>query len=405
MDMQEVNRCLRCKNARCQNACPIHTRIPEVMGMIRENQIAEAQELLFTHNPLSSICSIVCDHKRQCYGNCILGIKKEPIPFFKMEEELSYDYLMNHTFVAKESNGKHVAVIGAGAVGISASILLALQGYQVTVFDDHARIGGVMRYGIPHFRLAREILERYEEILQQLHIVFRPNTLVGQALSLMQLQQDYDAVLIGTGAVVANQLRIKGEALGHVHYAIDYLKEPEAYHLGNRVIVLGAGNVAMDAARWASRSGHHTSIYYRKSDKDMKANEVEVQETKEDGVDFVFFQSPVEITKEGIIFCDSENVTDENGQLQTKILYGTEHLVPCDAVIIAVSQSPNPMVYQNSELAVDRRNRIVVDEFGRTNLSNVYACGDAVTGARSVVEAVAHAKTAVDAMIEDLQNK
>ncbi|MDD6467421.1 MAG: FAD-dependent oxidoreductase, partial [Erysipelotrichaceae bacterium] len=360
---------------------------------------------LFEHNPLSAICSIVCDHKRQCYGNCILGIKKEPIPFYKMEEELSYDYLMNHTFQTPVFNQKRIAIVGAGAVGISASILLALKGYQVTLFDDHARIGGVMRYGIPDFRLPRVILDRYEVILQQLQVAFRPNTMIGQALTLAQLSQDYDAVLIGTGAVVANQLRIKGEALGHVHYAIDYLKDPEAYTLNQRVIVLGAGNVAMDAARTSARNGHHTSIYYRKSAQDMKANEVEVQETIDDGVDFVFFQSPVEITKEGIIFCDSENYTDEQGRLQTKILYGTEHLVTCDSVIIAVSQSPNPIVYRNSDLAITKQNRILVDEVGRTNLANVYACGDTVTGARSVVEAVAHTKEVVSALIEDLQTK
>ena len=400
MYTSEINRCLLCKNARCQAACPIHTRIPEVMSLLKEGKKLEAQKLLFDHNPLSAICAIVCNHEVQCLGNCIRGIKGEPITFHKIEEEISNEYLMGNDFSCDNDRKGKVAIVGTGPVGISGAIFLSQQGYQVTIFEKNTEIGGVLRYGIPPFRLNKDVVNRYEQILVDLKVEIKTNVTIGVEHTLEQLRNEYDAVLLGIGAEEANKLNIVGEELQHVHYAIEYLRNPSAYELEGRVLVLGAGNVAMDAARTAKRAGYDTSIYYRKSFEDMKANPVEIKETIDDGIDFTYFQSPVEITEEGVIFCDSENITDENGRLQTKILEGTEHLVKCDSVIIAVSQKVSKIVSTNSSLEQASWGGIIVDENGKTNLANVFAAGDGVTGTRSVVEAVMDTKKVCEIIMQ-----
>ena len=403
MYISEVNRCLLCKNARCQSACPIRTRIPEVMGLLREGKKTEAQKLLFDHNPLSAVCAIVCNHEAQCLGNCIRGIKGEPITFHKIEEELSLEYLMNNDFSYDASKIGRIAIVGAGPVGISGAIFLARQNFQVTVYEKNEQIGGVLRYGIPSFRLDKNIVNRYQEILDELKVEVITQTTIGVDYTLDKLSNDYDAVLLGIGAEEANKLNIEGEGLTHVHYAIDYLKDPSAFELKGKVLVLGAGNVAMDAARTAKRRGYDTSIYYRKSFEDMKASPTEINDTIAEGIDFVYFQSPVEITDEGVVFCDSENVIDDKGRLQTKIITGTEHLVKCDSVIVAVSQRVSKQISATSILNQASWGGIVVDENGRTNIKNVFAAGDGVTGSQTVVGAVNDTKRVLDIIISELK--
>ena len=403
MYISEVNRCLLCKNARCQSACPIHTRIPEVMSLLKDGKKIEAQKLLFDHNPLSAICAIVCNHEAQCLGNCIRGIKGEPITFHKIEEEISREYLMTNDFANNSEQIGRIAIIGAGPVGISGAIFLAQKNCRVTIYEKNEDIGGVLRYGIPPFRLSKDIIDRYHEVLDDLRVEIKTNVTVGIDYTLEQLSAEYDAVLVGIGAEEANKLNIKGEELPQVHYAIEYLRNPNSYELNGKVIVLGAGNVAMDAARTAKRRGYDTSIYYRKSFDDMKANPVEIKETIDDGIDFVYFQSPVKITEEGVIFCDSENMTDENGRLQTKIIEGTEHLVECGSVIIAVSQKVSKVISENSSLKQASWGGIIVDEKGKTNINNVYAAGDGVTGTKTVVEAVQSTKEVCQLIVDKLK--
>ena len=252
----EADRCLLCKNARCKANCPISTEIPEVIRLFKEGKLDEAGEILFENNPLSAVCAIVCPHEDQCKGNCIRGIKGEPIPFCEMEEFISLKYLKNVKLEKVGNRDERIAIIGAGPAGITLSIILARKGFKVTLFDAHEKIGGVLRYGIPEYRLHNSIIDRYEEILIELGVKIRPNTLIGPVLTLDKLFFDgYKAVFIGTGVWNPKTLNIKGESLGNVHYAIDYLKSPNVYNLGKKVAVIGAGNVAMDAARVAKRNG------------------------------------------------------------------------------------------------------------------------------------------------------
>ena len=252
----DADRCFLCKNPRCRANCPIDTPIPEVISLFKEGKIHEAGEMLFENNPLSAICSVVCPHEDQCKGNCIRGIKSEPVRFCEMEELISNEYLDKIHFENLPKNKHSVAIIGGGPAGITLAFILARKGYKITIFDAHEKIGGVLRYGIPEYRLPNETIDKYEEKLLELGVVIRPNTLIGPVITVDKLLTDgYKAVFIGTGLWNPKPLNIKGESLGNVHYAIDYLKSPSVYRLGNKVVVIGAGNVAMDAARTAKRSG------------------------------------------------------------------------------------------------------------------------------------------------------
>lgn len=248
----EANRCYICKNPRCKAHCPISTPIPEIIDLFKEGQIAKAGEMLFNNNPLSLVCSIVCPHEDQCKGNCIRGIKGEPVRFCDIERHISKYYLENVKLEKEAELDEKIAIVGGGPAGITIAFILAQKGYKITLFDSHDKIGGVLRYGIPEFRLPKSIIDHYEERLIELGVKIRPNTLIGPVLTLDKLFYDgYKAIFIGTGVWNPKTLDIKGESLGNVHYAIDYLKSPNVYNLGDKVCVIGAGDVAMDAARTA----------------------------------------------------------------------------------------------------------------------------------------------------------
>ena len=336
----EADRCLLCKNARCKANCPISTEIPEVIRLFKEGKLDEAGEILFENNPLSAVCAIVCPHEDQCKGNCIRGIKGEPIPFCEMEEFISLKYLKNVKLEKVGNRDERIAIIGAGPAGITLSIILARKGFKVTLFDAHEKIGGVLRYGIPEYRLHNSIIDRYEEILIELGVKIRPNTLIGPVLTLDKLFFDgYKAVFIGTGVWNPKTLNIKGESLGNVHYAIDYLKSPNVYNLGKKVAVIGAGNVAMDAARVAKRNGaEEVYILYRKGFENMPCTRAELEEAKEDDVNFELFKAPIELTEQGVKYIETKNEVSEDGKVSTITIEGTEGMFECDSVIIAVSQ-------------------------------------------------------------------
>ena len=393
--IDEANRCLQCKNPRCKNACPISTSIPEVIALYKEGKNQEAGKILFENNPLSLICSIVCPHENQCRGNCVRGLKGEPVKFHEIEKELSTEYLNSLHFEKAAKNKDNVAVVGAGPAGITIAMILALKGYKVTIFDAHEKIGGVLRYGIPEFRLSNKIVDMMEEKLLELGVTIRPNTVVGPVLSLDKLLSDgYKAVFVGTGVWNPMPLNIKGESLGNAHYAIDYLSSPSVYRLGKRVAIIGGGNVAIDAARTAKRSGaDEVYILYRKGEENMPATRDEIREAKEDCVEFKFFRAPLEITDSGVKLAKTQNVTDENGRIYTKILDGDEEFFECNSVIIAVSQMPKTnIVSSNSDIETNRRGFIIIDESGRATIKGVFSCVDVVTGGKTVVEAVASAK-------------
>lgn len=403
----EADRCLLCKNARCQANCPISTEIPEVVKLFKEGKIMEAGEILFNNNPLSAACAIVCPHEDQCKGSCIRGIKSEPVRFCEIEEYISGEYLYKVKFDKVESRNERIAIIGAGPAGITLSIILARKGFKVTLFDAHEKIGGVLRYGIPEYRLKNSMIDRYEELLIELGVKIRPNTLIGPVITLDKLFSDgYKAVFIGTGVWNPKTLNIKGESLGNVHYAIDYLKSPQVYNLGKRVAVIGAGNVAMDAARVAKRSGaEEVYILYRKGFENMPCTRAELEEAKEDGIKFELFKAPLELTEEGVKYIETRNEVDESGRVNTAIIEGTEGMFNCDSTIIAVSQSPRKNIVANTEgLETNKWGLLLTDEKGHTTRDGVFASGDVVTGANTVVHAVAYAKVVADSIEEYCDN-
>lgn len=403
----EADRCLLCKNARCKANCPISTEIPEIIRLFKEGKLDEAGEILFENNPLSAVCAIVCPHEDQCKGNCIRGIKGEPIPFCEMEEFISLKYLKNVKLEKVGNRDERIAIIGAGPAGITLSIILARKGFKVTLFDAHEKIGGVLRYGIPEYRLHNSIIDIYEEILIELGVKIRPNTLIGPVLTLDKLFFDgYKAVFIGTGVWNPKTLNIKGESLGNVHYAIDYLKSPNVYNLGKKVAVIGAGNVAMDAARVAKRNGaEEVYILYRKGFENMPCTRAELEEAKEDDVNFELFKAPIELTEQGVKYIETKNEVSEDGKVSTITIEGTEGMFECDSVIIAVSQSPRKNIVANTTgLDTNKWGLLLTDDKGHTTRNGVFASGDVVTGANTVVHAVSYAKIVAESIEEYCNN-
>lgn len=401
--LDEANRCLSCKNPRCKQHCPISTPIPEVIGLYKEGKLKEAGEVLFKNNPLSLVCSIVCPHEDQCRGYCIKGIKDEPVRFHDIETEISTKYLEEMEIKNTPKTKDRVAIVGGGPAGITISFILSQKGYKVTLFDAHEKIGGVLRYGIPEYRLPNKMIDKIEERLLDSGVVIRPNTLIGPVITIDKLFSDgYKSIFIGTGVWNPKTLNIKGETLGNVHYAIDYLKSPNVYRLGKRVAVIGAGNVAMDAARVAKRNGaDEVYILYRKGEEDMPATGDEIREAKEDDIKFKHFVAPLEITEEGVKLVRTENIKGEDGRVQTKILEDEEEFFECDSTIIAVSQAPkNNIVSHTERLETNKWGLLVTDEQGHTTRDGVFGSGDVVTGAKTVVEAVANAKIVANAIEE-----
>ena len=399
----EADRCLLCKNARCKANCPINTEIPEVVKLFKEGKLDEAGAMLFENNPLSAVCAVVCPHEDQCKGNCIRGIKGEPVSFCEIEELISNEYLKKIKLEKTAERNERIAIIGAGPAGITLSIILAKKGFKVTLFDAHEKIGGVLRYGIPEYRLPNSVMDRYEEILLALGVKIRPNTLIGPVITLDKLFFDgYKAVFIGTGVWNPKTLDIKGESLGNVHYAIDYLKSPDVYNLGKKVAVIGAGNVAMDAARVAKRSGaEEVYILYRKGFENMPCTKVELQEAKDDDIKFELFKAPIELTEDGVKYIETKNEVKEDGKVVTVTIDGTEGMFECDSVIIAVSQSPRKNIVANTTgIETNKWGLVLTDDKGHTTREGVFAPGDVVTGANTVVHAAAYAKVVAESIEE-----
>ena len=395
--IDEAKRCLNCKKPRCQEGCPIHTPIPVMIQMLLQGEMPEAAEMVFANNPLSVICSLVCDHEKQCEGHCVKGIKGEPVHISSIENYISDTCFDRMKLEQLPKNGKRIAVVGAGPAGITIAILMACRGYKVTIFEVKEKIGGIMRYGIPEFRLPKSILDRYYVKMKELGILFRPNFALGGSTGVEDLLRDgYHAVFIGTGTWRPYQLHIPGETFGNVHYGINYLNNPDVYDLGERVLVIGAGNAAMDVARTAIRKGsRHVTVY--SITEIPAASPKEVEYAKLDGVEFEYLQTAIEIRDEGAIICDVE--WTEDGKLVKK--EETARLVPADSIIISISQGPEDrIVNRDKELQVDDRGLLKTDANGETTMPGIFASGDVVTGAKTVVEAVKYSKMIADAMDE-----
>ncbi len=396
----EAKRCLNCKKPLCMTGCPISTPIPTMIQELLNGGISKAGEMLFNNNPLSMVCSLVCDHEKQCEGHCILGKKGMPVHISSIENYISTTYFDQMVLKREERKHKRAAVIGSGPAGLTISIILAKKGYDVTVFETREKIGGVLRYGIPEFRLPKTILDNYKKKMLDLGIKIRPNTTIGGAIGIDDLFRDgYLAVFIGTGVWRPNTLRLKGETLGNVHYAIDYLVNPDSYDLGKSLAVIGAGNSAMDVARTALRKGVREVTVYSHSDT-IRASLNEVEYAKIDGVRFETCKSSVELTEKGPIM---QNVTwTEDGTMVPEP--NSAKLYPAESIIIAISQGPKDKIVSTTKgINVNNKGLIVTSETGETSRPGIFASGDVVNGAKTVVEAVHYSKLVADAMDKYMQ--
>lgn len=383
--------CLDCKKPKCQKGCPVNTPIAEMIRLFLAGEIKEAGKKVFENNPLSIICSLVCPHEKHCEGHCILNKKYTPVNVGAIENYISTYYMNYKQFEKVPSNGSSIAIIGSGPAGISLAMILALKGYQITMYEGNDKIGGVLRYGIPDFRLDKSILDELLEKLKAVGVQIRPNTLVGKNITIDDLFRDgYKAIFIGTGVWTPKKLGLKGESLGNVHFAIDYLKSPKAYNLGKKVIVIGAGNVAMDVARTAIRNGSsEVSIMYRKGFEDMPAEKVEIEYAKIDGVKFNLYKSPLEFTSNGVKY------------LTTNEIENIEGFEEADSILISISQKPRDLIVSNTTgIHVGQDGLVITNDRGETTREGVFASGDVVTGARTVVEAVALSKKVAIAIEE-----
>lgn len=402
--MDEAKQCLGCKNPRCQQGCPIHTNIPEVIRLLKAGKMDDAGWMLFENNPLTTVCSIVCNHEKQCEGHCVRGIKGTPVHFSVIEDYISTTYAHKMVAGPAPKNGMRAAIIGSGPAGLTIAVLLARWGYDITIFEARDKIGGVMRYGIPNFRLPDSVLDDFQyRHLELKGIKVRTNTEIGRTLTIDDLLRDgYKSVFIGAGLWKANAMHIKGESLGNVAFGIDYLANSKAFKLGDDVAIIGVGNSAMDCARTAIRNGaRHATCYARRDEECVSASAYEVSYAKLEGVGFRFCKAPVEIRENGLICRDT--VKGEDGKFTQ--VEGSERLYPHTGVIISVSQgSESNLIQTTSGIDTNQKGLLTVDADGRTTRPGVFAGGDAVKGARTVVEAVAMAKEVAKAMDEYMKS-
>lgn len=399
--IDEANRCLNCKKPMCQQGCPVHTPIPHIIQMFKENRLMEAGEELFQNNPMSVICATVCNHEEQCAGHCVLGRKGNAVHFSSIEHYISDMYLERMKIEQKEKKQQKVAVIGAGPAGMTVAILLAQQGYGVTVFEWKDKIGGIMQYGIPEFRLPKTVLDRYKNRMEELGIQIRPNTTIGAVLKIEDLLRDgYASIFIGTGTWKPRNLGIHGECLGNVHFGIDYLANASTYNLGKNVAVIGMGNAAMDVARTALRNGaEHMTLYARGNE--ITASSHEVSYATLDGAEFVFGMQIDSINEKGPVF--KKTILDE----EENIIGEEEELiqVEADSTIISISQGPRKKLIRTTfGLEGSDKGLLIVDDNYMTTKPGVFAAGDVITGSKTVVHAVDGAKKAAEAMIQYMEN-
>lgn len=426
MAMEEARRCLNCKHKPCMNGCPVNVPIPGFIEKVAEGDFEAAYEIITSENALPAICGRVCPQENQCEGKCVRGIKGEPVAIGRLERFVA-DYHMANAGEVKadiEKNGKKVAVVGCGPAGITCAGELIKKGYDVTVFEALHRAGGVLSYGIPEFRLPKDLVAKEIETVEKLGVKIETNVIVGRSVTIDELMgQGYGAVFVGSGAGLPRFLNIPGENLLGVYSANEFLtrvnlmkayrfpETPTPVKVGKKVAVVGAGNVAMDAARTAKRLGaEEVYIVYRRSEEELPARAEEVHHAKEEGIIFKLLNNPCAIHGEdgwvtGIEVVKQElGEPDESGRRSPKPVEGSNYVIDVDTVIIAIGQSPNPLIRQTTPgLDTQRWGGIIVDEDTmKTSKDGVYAGGDTVTGAATVILAMGAGKKAAKAIDEYL---
>lgn len=429
MAMEEAARCLNCKHKPCMDGCPVNVPIPGFIEAVAKGDFDTAYEIITSENALPAICGRVCPQENQCEGKCVRGIKGEPVAIGRLERFVA-DYHMANSEPAKvniEKNGKKVAVVGSGPAGITCAGELIKKGYDVTVFEALHKAGGVLSYGIPEFRLPKDLVAKEIETVEKLGVDIETNVIVGRSVTIDELmEQGYEAVFVGSGAGLPRFLNIPGENLLGVYSANEFLtrvnlmkayKFPEAptpVKVGKKVAVVGAGNVAMDAARTAKRLGaEEVYIVYRRSEEELPARAEEVHHAKEEGIIFKLLNNPCAIHGEdgwvtGIEVIKQElGEPDESGRRSPKPVEGSNYIIDVDTVVIAIGQSPNPLIRQTTPgLETQKWGGIIVEEDTmKTSKDGVYAGGDTVTGAATVILAMGAGKKAAKAIDEFLTAK
>lgn len=388
--IEEANRCLNCKNARCQQACPINTDIAKVISLFKEEKYDEAGDILFRNNPMSLVCSLICPFENQCMGSCIRGIKGEPVDFPKIENFLMDRYLKNNNINIEGNNNKNIAIIGAGPAGLTVAFILGRKDYNVTIFDEHEEMGGMLRYGIPSFRLTKDNIDLLEKKLLEIGVIFKGNIKFNENLN--NIRENFDAVFMGTGTWLPKELSIEGINKENVLYAVDFLKNDINLGSNKTIVVVGAGNVAMDAARTALRQGNKAVIVYRRGIEDSPATKLEINEALEDGVEFMTFNSPVAIVDNGIVLDKTQYIEMEDKSKKLVTVENSRFIYECDNVIIAVSQK--------SEFDL-----ISLRNSGFNEENGVFFAGDLLTGPQTVVKAAVGGKQAALDMEKYLMRK
>ncbi|MDD7503322.1 MAG: NADPH-dependent glutamate synthase [Eubacteriales bacterium] len=438
MALDEALRCLNCKNMPCSNGCPVNIHIPEFISKIKEGDFEGAYQVISKTSSLPAVCGRVCPQESQCESKCVRGIKGEPVGIGRLERFVA-DWHNAHSTEAPEvapSNGHRVAIVGSGPSGLTCAGDLAKKGYKVTVYEALHTAGGVLVYGIPEFRLPKRIVQKEVDNLIAMGVDVETNIVIGKTLTIDELfEQGFEAVFVGSGAGLPNFMNIPGEAYKGVYSANEfltrsnlmkaYLDDPVTPIMkGGNVAVVGGGNVAMDAARTALRLGaEHVYIVYRRSLEELPARKEEVEHAMEEGVDFRLLNNPVEILgyhnpddrrdpKNGCVVgmkCIRMELgePDEKGRRRPIPVEGSEFVLNVDTVVIAIGTSPNPLIKSTTKgLDVNKKGGIIVEEgTGKTSREGVYAGGDAVTGAATVISAMGAGKAAAKAIDEYLSDK
>lgn len=427
--IEEAQRCLNCKHRPCVNGCPVHIAIPDFIKEVAQGNFAGAYDVISQSSSLPAVCGRVCPQESQCESKCVRGIKTEPAGIGRLERFVA-DWHNAQTDVKvnkPESNGHKVAIVGSGPAGLTCAGDLAKKGYDVTVFEALHLAGGVLVYGIPEFRLPKSIVQKEVDTLKELGVKVETNMVIGRVLSIDELMDDYgfESVFIGSGAGLPRFMNIPGENLCGVYSANEFLTRTnlmKAYKddsttpimHAKKVAVVGGGNVAMDAARCAKRLGaEEVYIVYRRSEEELPARKEEVEHAKEEGIIFKLLNNPVEILGNEDEFVTGMKCIkmelgepDASGRRRPVEIPGSEFVLDVDAVVISIGTSPNPLIKATTKgLDTQKWGGIIADENGLTSREGVYAGGDAVTGAATVILAMGAGKTAAAAIDEYIQNK
>lgn len=416
--VKEASRCLNCKNPRCVEGCPINIKIPEFISAIKDQDIEKAYKIISESSSLSAICGRVCPQEKQCEGKCIRGIKGDSIAIGALERYVSDKALLDNmqSKFIKEKNNKKVAIIGSGPAGLACASELIKHGFSVVIYESLHKAGGVLTYGIPEFRLPKEIVNKQIDNLKKLGVKIKLNIPVGNAITINELKEEYDAIFIGTGAGIPKFMGIDGEDANEVFSANEILTRinlMKSYKNNSKTpikksgiaYVIGGGNVAMDAARSLKRLGIETHLMYRRSEEELPARKTEVHHAKEEGIIFDILKNPKKIIKDenntvkGIEYVDMElGEPGEDGRRKVKEIEGSNKKVKCDMVIMALGTLQNHESLKESNIKLNDKGLIIVNNYETTE-NNIYAGGDAVTGAATVILAMEAGKKAAENII------